>query len=196
MTKLASADEPRRGFFLDAAAGAGLSLGSHFGYEIVEDPSLGPYPMGLVEDIGGPMLHASVTPAYEWSGLGAGLGFDATYVNAVVEDSGTPGATLLSVSAVGMARSRETGVMAALEFGLCLALLPELTYATPYAHHAPGQTLAGPRAGGRLGYVFANGFGIATSASYASLSHDHPYSSAEARYKPFILGVDVTFSGK
>ena len=142
------------------------------------------------------MLHLSVTPAYEWSGLAAGLGFDATYVSAVVEDYGIPGATLLSVSAVGMARSRESGVMAALDLGLCLALLPEASYALLYAHHAPAETFVGPRAGGRLGYVFANGFGIATSASYASLSHDHPYSNADARYKPFTLGVDVTFSGE
>jgi hypothetical protein len=196
VTRLASADETRRGFFLDASVGAGLSLGTHFGYAIIEDSSLGPFPMDLVEDIGGPMLHLTITPAYEWSELAAGLGFDATYVKGLVEDYGTPHATLLSLSAVGMARPRETGVMAALGFGLCVALLPELSYSVPFLLQAPSQTLLGPRAGGRLGYVFSNGFGIATSASYASLSHDHPYSSADARYKPFTLGVDVTFSGE
>jgi len=88
--------------------------------------------------------------------------------------------------------------MAALDLGLGVALLPALDFREPYVLQAPSQMLFGPRIGGRIGYVFSKGFGIATSASYASLrgGDESPYSHAPGRYKPVTLSVDVTFSGE
>lgn len=188
----ATADPGKTKLLFDVAAGAGVSVGSHFSDRIY-DPAkgFGPDAQAVsIEDIAGPAAALSLTPAFAWRWFAVGLGFDATYVTSFHEDRGTPSATLLSLSAVAMARSEGAGPAAALSLGWSGAWLPGLPATIDYLE-VPPKFLFGPRIGARLGYEWASGFGARTAISYAYHGGADPYE----QYEPITVVVQATFVG-
>jgi hypothetical protein len=140
------------------------------------------------EDIAGPAAGITITPGYGWSTLAVGVGLDATYVASLgAEQFYTPGALLYSASAVGILRPAKPGLVGSLMLGVAGTRLGDVS--SPGFADIRQEGMLGPRFGGRLGYEWSNGFGFATTISYARLAND------EGEYQPLTLCAQATYSG-
>jgi len=173
----AHAEELHRGFLVDAAIGAGLSLGDYSSSD----------PARRYQNVAGPALSVAITPAYAWSVFALGVVFDGTDVQSARRDFGSRDALLLSASATAMLTPSRPGVDTSLSFGVAAAALTG--FITQDGTELDSESAFGPRVAGRMGYRFSNGLGLATTASYAYLTNDL------VTYEPLVLAMVLTYVG-
>jgi hypothetical protein len=187
--------EPLDGFFVDLALGMGYSSGS-YSYEGMSNPFDQPsFPLRFDVGLSGAALALTIVPAYALApSFALGLGLDATILPAMerhgpLGESNVEGALLASASAVAIIRPAPVGFEAQYFLGFQNASVfgstNEIGSAENIYEHEPAR---GPRTALRFGYVFENGFGVATTGSFASLRGDH------STYTPLTVVVQGTLN--
>jgi hypothetical protein len=149
----------------------------------------------LVFDVGlsGAALALTIVPAYALApSFALGLGLDATILPAIerhgpLGESSVDGALCTSASAVAIIRPAPVGFEAQYFLGFANASVfggtHDIGSNENIYRHEPAR---GPRTALRFGYVFENGMGVATTASFASLRGEH------STYTPLTIVVQGT----
>jgi hypothetical protein len=174
--------------FLEFGAGVGLNVGRHH-YGSTYYPN---QTTRMEEAMVGPVVAATLTPAYAWSNFAVGIAFDASFALPVNGSCYEPTA---AASAIAMTRTR-SGFGGAIALGYasagggCSSDSVDYNYPdgfVPTDHKS--ESMTGPRAAARFGYIWPLGVGFYTTASYAYLTGDN------SSYAPLTLVVQAMLSG-